>query len=135
MGSKRLYHTPKESFLKRFVAKFGVWVSIFLILVFSISLIRSVTKILEAKRRIKEEAAKVEKLKVENEEVKKKIEAVKTQEYLEKQMRDKLGLAKEGEIAVILLDEETLRKLAPQEIEEKETLPDPTWKKWLKLFY
>lgn len=135
MGNKRLYHTPKESFLKRFVAKFGVWVAILLILVFSISLIRSVTKILEAKRRIKEEAAKVEKLKAENEEIRKKIEAVKTQEYLEKQMRDKLGLAKEGEIVVILPDEETLRKLAPQEIEEKETLPDPTWKKWLKLFY
>jgi cell division protein FtsB len=135
MGSQRLYRTPKENFLKRFVAKFGVWAAILLILVFSISLVRSVTKILEAKRRIKEEAAKVEKLKAENEEIRKKIEVVQTQEYLEKQMRDKLGLAKEGEMVVILPDEETLRKLVPEEIEEKETLPDPTWKKWLKLFF
>ena len=135
MGNKRTYNKPKEDFLKKVLSKFGVFIALFLILIFSISLIRNVTKILDAKRRIKEEGEKVKALEAENEEIRRKIEDVKSQEYLEKQMRDKLGLAKEGEIVVVLPDEETLRKLVPKEEEEKETLPDPTWKKWLKLFF
>jgi cell division protein FtsB len=106
-----------------------------MILIFSVSLIRNITKILNAQRRIKEEGERVKALEVENEKIRGKITDVKSQEYLEKQMRDKLGLAKEGEIVVVLPDEGTLRKLVPQEAEEKEVLPDPTWKKWLKLFF
>ena len=43
-------------------------------------------------------------------------------------------MAKEGEIVVILPDEHILRKLAPDREIEEEVLPDPNWKKWMKLF-
>ena len=43
-------------------------------------------------------------------------------------------MAKEGEIVVILPDPETVRKFAPSIYTEEEPLPDPNWKKWLKLF-
>lgn len=77
---------------------------------------------------------RVEKLQKENEELQLKIEEAKKQEYIEKQLRDKLGLSKEGEIIVVLPDADTLRKLVPPIPEEEEILPDPNWKKWLKVF-
>ena len=64
-----------------------------------------------------------------------RLAEVKGEEYIEKQLRDNLGLAKEGEIVVVLPDEEILRKIAPSVPEEEDILPDPTWKKWLKLFF
>ena len=41
---------------------------------------------------------------------------------------------KDGETIVVLPEEETLRKMAPRFEREEEVLPDPTWKKWVKLF-
>ena len=62
------------------------------------------------------------------------MEKVQSDIYIEKQMRDKLGLAKEEEVVIIMPDEEILRKLAPTYPEEEQTLPDPNWKKWAQLF-
>jgi hypothetical protein len=70
-----------------------------------------------------------------NAELGKRLAEVKSQDYIEKQLRDKLGLAKPGEIVVVMPDADTLRKLAPKPVEEEAVLPDPTWKKWLRLFF
>jgi cell division protein FtsB len=117
-------------------AKFEKPSDLFLILIIFVlvfSLARNITRINKASLKIQEAELRVEELKKENEELEKKLEVVK-EEFVEKQLREKLGLAKEGEIVVILPDEEVLRKLAPSYEEEEETLPDPNWKKWLKLF-
>lgn len=56
-------------------------------------------------------------------------------EYVEREVRDKLGLAREGEVIVVLPDEHVLRKLAPREEPEfslEETLP--IWRQWMRLF-
>lgn len=137
MGRKRPYNNQKSFFSSspQLWGKWGVIVIILVIFLLGISLVRNLFKIYEAKRRIKEEAVKLERLEAENQKIKDEIEKVKQQEYVEKQIRDKLGLVKEGELIVVLPDEETLRKLAPQEEKEEEALPDPVWKKWLKLFY
>jgi hypothetical protein len=42
---------------------------------------------------------------------------------------------KEGEVIVVLPDEDILRKLAPLLPTEENTLPEPNWKKWEKLFF
>lgn len=109
-------------------------VLIFLMIIFSSSLARNVSKIRSFNKKIQEKEQKVRAIERENEEIKRRLEEVKTNEYIEKQLRDKLGLAKEGEIIVVLPDENTLRSFAPKFDEEKETLPDPIWKKWFKLF-
>ncbi len=64
------------------------------------------------------------------------LQTVKSEEFLEKGARDKLGLAKKGDIVLILPEESVLRSLSPREetSSEEEFLPDPNWKKWLKLF-
>ena len=117
----------KRSKLSRFLL-------LFLSFLFLISLVRNVFRIFEAKSRIDTAQSRVDRLQSQNEELKKVLAQAQSGEYVERQLRDKLGLSKEGEIIVVLPDEETLRRLAPKPIEEEETLPDPTWRKWLKLF-
>ena len=99
-----------------------------------VSLIRNISIMATGDRRIAEEEAKLEEVRKKNAELKTKVAKISTPEYLEKQARDRLGLVKEGETIVVLPEEETLRKMAPKFEREEEVLPDPTWKKWVKLF-
>jgi cell division protein FtsB len=126
---------PNWEKTKSKLKSYSTYIGIGLVILFVISLIRNFSKIGGAKKRIEAAEERVERLKEENEEAKKRLAEVKGEEYIEKQLRDKLGLAKEGEIVIVLPDEETLRKIAPSLPEEEDVLPDPTWKKWLKLFF
>lgn len=100
-----------------------------------VSLTRNIVKVREAKERLKEKEEYIEKTRKENEELGQRVDIFKSEEFIEKQLRDKLGLAKEGEIIIVLPDEETISKFAPSDEKEEEILPDPNWKKWLKLFF
>lgn len=99
-----------------------------------VSLVRNIKKTLEAEGRIEKKQERVEELKAENEELKRRLESVTSDEFIERQLREKLGLVKEDEIIVVLPDEETLRALIPEPQEEEDTLPKPNWQKWLALF-
>lgn len=99
-----------------------------------VSLVRNILRINRVNQSIKEEEEKVEKIRQENEELEAKLQILRSDEYKEKQLRDKLGLAKEGELIVVLPDDDVLRNLAPKHVEEEESLPDPNWKKWAHLF-
>ena len=125
-GKKEASGEIKEKLPKYFL--------ILLLIIFSTSLAINIGKIKKFNKTISEKEEKIAKIKKENEEIKKKLEEAKSQEYIEKQLRDSLGLAKEGEIVVVLPDEDTLRNLAPKLEKEESTLPDPNWKRWLKLF-
>jgi cell division protein FtsB len=98
------------------------------------SLLSGISRMKNVNSRIDREEEKVEKLKKENEDLQRELEFVQSEEYIEKQLRDNLGLAKEGETVVILPDEDIVRKFAPRNDKEEEILPDPNWKKWMKLF-
>ncbi len=100
-----------------------------------VSLARNIIKVKEAKERLKEKEEYIEKIGEENEELGQRVATFKSEAFIEKQLRDKLGLAKEGETIVVLPDEETVKKFAPSDEKEEEILPDPNWKKWLKLFF
>lgn len=123
--------------LKKLILKYKKYsdlLLIFFIGILLLSLGRNVLKILGVDKTIEEERNRVDKLKQENVELKRKVEEVQSQDYIEQQLRDELGLVKEGEIVLVLPDDETLRSFAPKLEEEEEKLPDPNWKKWLKLF-
>ena len=66
--------------------------------------------------------------KKENNFLQQKLSYVKSNEFVEKEARDKLGLVKDNEYIVIAPDEE-------MEKEEFIKTEDPNWKKWLKLFF
>jgi cell division protein FtsB len=121
--------------LKEKLRVYSNYLLIFIFLLMFISLIRNILRVVESNKRIEKAQDQVEKLKKENEELEEKLAVTKSEGFIEKQLRDKLGLAKEGEIVIVLPDEKILETLAPSLEEEEETLPDPNWKKWLKLFY
>lgn len=123
-----------KAHLFKILGKFSSYLLIVFTVLLAFSLIKNITNITKANDRIVSKEKKVEGLRRENYDLEKKLTSVKSEEFIEKQLRDKLGLAREGEIVVILPDEETLRKLAPKYAEEEEELPPPNWKKWLKLF-
>ena len=127
---KRFSQKLREKFT--FVRRYFIFFVIFLL---TLSLIRNISDIKRGQGEIEEGKAKVKELEKKREELKKKLEFVKSEEFVESQLRDKLGLSKEGEIVIVLPDDEILRKLAPKEEEEEEVLPDPNWKKWVKLFF
>lgn len=127
-----------EKFIEKLKEKLRVYSNyllIFIFLLMFVSLIRNILRVVESNKRIEKAQDQVERLKKENEELEEKLAVTKSEGYIEKQLRDKLGLAKEGEIVIVLPDEKILETLAPKLEEEEETLPNPNWKKWLKIFY
>ncbi len=120
--------------LKQRLIKARVYVLIILVFLFGLSLFKNILKINEAKNRIQKEKEKVIKLEQEGRILEEELKKMQGNEFLETQLRDKLGLAKKGESVVILPDPETLKKLVPEIPDEKDYLPDPPYKKWLKIF-
>jgi cell division protein FtsB len=120
--------------LKQNLGKVRVYLLILFVFLFSLSLFRNILKINEAKGRIQREKEKVIKLEEEGRVLEEELKKMQGNEFLERELRDKLGLAKKGESVVILPDSETLKKLVPEIPDEKDYLPDPTYVKWMKLF-
>jgi len=109
----------------------ATWVLIFLLLV---STVKNLQKVAGIRSAVEAEKAKVEKMKGDNAALQAQIAQIQSPEFIEGQIRNKLGLAKPGEAIVVLPDADTLRKLAPVVPVEENTLPDPNWKRWEKLF-
>jgi cell division protein FtsB len=67
--------------------------------------------------------------KQENQRLKAALSYSQTQEFMEKQARNKLFMSKQGEQKVLILkDQENSSSLADKN-------NDPNWKKWLELFF
>lgn len=62
-------------------------------------------------------------------------ERVESEEFIEREAREKLGLAKEGEVVVVLPPEDVLRRLAPKIEEEESPEKLPIWKRWVRMFF
>ncbi len=88
----------------------------------------------KASSRLEEKERSVESLRKENESIKKRIEELNSDLYIERQLRDNLVMAKEGEVVVILPDDEELEKLVPDFQLEKIQKEKPVWRKWLDVF-
>ena len=121
--------------IKRKLKTYSNYVLIAVFSLMLISLTRNILKIRTFRGRLTQTEERIEKLKSENEVLGEKLDTFQSDEYIEKQLRDKLGLAKEEEVIIVLPDEETIRKFAPKTEEEEEILPNPNWKKWFKLFF
>lgn len=117
--------------LSRFT-NYLVW---FFIALLTISIIRNIGKVTRIRGEIEEEKKKIAKMQSENEELSKKVLETENPEFVEREIRNKLGLVKEGEATVVLPEEEVLKKLAPKIKPDGDSLPDPNWRKWFNLFF
>lgn len=68
----------------------------------------------------------------ENKELKKKLNIVEKPQFIEKEARDKLFLAKPGD-EIVVLSEKDLK--ASQEVKPKPKDTRPNWRKWWELFF
>ena len=116
------------------LTKIKSYILIFTMLFLFLSLAKSVEKVKRANSQVSDARLRVDEVSKENSDLQLRLENVRESLYIEKQLRDGLGMAKEGEVVLVLPDDEILRKLAPNDIYEEESLPDPNWKRWKNLF-
>ena len=101
---------------------------IFAIMIINSSL-RRIQQLRATSKNVDLAQAKLERLKSENEELKREFSYKNSSEFIEAEIRNKLGLAKENESIVILPREEE-GKTAEDDGTQK-----PNWKKWQEVFF
>jgi cell division protein FtsB len=114
------------------IAGYAIWG---LIILLTISVFRNLGRSSQIKDQIQAEKAKLAKIQAENDTLLSELAQAQNPNFIEKEIRNKLGLGREGEATVVLPDTETLKKLAPKIPSQVDTLPDPNWIKWKKLFF
>ena len=112
----------------------GLVGSIAIFMVLASSLVKSINRIKIGDSVIEKTKVKIGKVEAENQKLAEQLEITQSEEFMEKQLRDKLGLAREGEIILVLPEADIVRKLSPQIPEEIEEKPKPNWQKWMDLF-
>lgn len=112
----------------------GLVVSALIFIILSLSLVKSISRIRNGDNVIERTKAKVDQAELENKKLEDQLKLVQSEEFIEKQLRDKMGLAREGEIVLILSEASIVKKLTPQIPEEIEAKPKPNWLKWMELF-
>lgn len=109
---------------------------VLVILLYVFSLIRNFFKLNSANSLVDEAKIRLEEEKLRQKQLTEKLELVSSEEYKKSMAKEKLGFVEEGEVVIILPDEETLKKLSPRKIlPQKHVLPGANWKKWLRVFF
>ncbi|MBN1263659.1 MAG: septum formation initiator family protein [Candidatus Pacebacteria bacterium] len=115
----------KRSFLKK---RLGLILASFLGLLMISGLLRNIFRLFRAEKEVGRAQEELARLQAEQEELLQKREHVESEAFIEKQARDKLNMAKEGEVVVVLPPD------LGQTQEEEALLPTPNWQKWLEVF-
>lgn len=133
---KHLYSIKQEDNKRSNKIKDKVMTLLLLVafVLFITSLTQTIMKIRKMNKEVASRENQLERLKKEEEELKKKYEEITSSEYMEKQLRNQLNLAKENEIILILPEDEILKKLVPSDIEETAYDIRPNWRKWADIF-
>lgn len=106
-----------------------------LVLLFIIyNLIVRIYVAVKAGERLTQAVDRLHQVEVKNTELKNQLKEVASKEYIEKQARDKLGLAKEGEV-VVVIPEEKIKQVLGLSKDEKNEEKLPNWLGWLRLFF
>ena len=104
-----------------------------LAIIFAVFLVvNSVRRIVTFKgtsEKVSEAGEKLESLRSENEQLKQELTYKKSEEFKEAEIRNKLGLVREGEALVIIPKEEN------QQPATSNQQPVPNWQKWRELFF
>lgn len=98
------------------------------------SLFKSVTRIKVGNALIEKTKVKIEKSEAENQKLEEQLKITQSEEFMEKQLRNKMGLAKEGEIILVLPEADIVKRLSPQIPIEEDIKPKSNLQKWVELF-
>jgi cell division protein FtsB len=113
------------------IKKITTYLFLGLILLLIINLGKDLYRISRSGERLDQAKEELAELKKENKKLKERQEASKHSFYIEKQIRDKLGMAKPGETVVILPEDINWEQQSRKEQMQTDL---PTWKQWFILF-
>ncbi|MFZ3301652.1 MAG: septum formation initiator family protein [Microgenomates group bacterium] len=119
---------------KKLVNIMGLVGGIILFLILASSSLKSLNRIKEGDALIEKTRVRLEKIDQENQKLAEQLQLTSSSEFVEKQMRNKLGLAKEGEIIIVLPEPDIVKRLTPILPKDEEVKLKPNWQKWLELF-
>ena len=108
------------------------WISGIVILLSLILSVRAIATIIDLRARkytVTERKNSVESVKKDNATLKKELDAIHSDEYVEKIARDKLGMVKEGEAIILLPDE------AKGGEKKSQSRIETNWQRWWELFF
>lgn len=96
-----------------------------------VGLSRDLYNLIRKGERTGEMEGKVKELSLRNLELKEELEYVESEKFAEKEARDRLNMAKEGEVLVVLPED-----FAPPDFQKPKVSDEDlaNWQKWLKLF-
>ncbi len=112
----------------------GLIVSVLVFIFLISSFAKSLKRIKIGDSVIEKTKLKITKAEEENNRLEDQLKIMKSDLFIEKQYRDKMGLVKAGEIVLVLPEPEIVKKLAPQMPVEEENIPKSNFQKWLSLF-
>ena len=104
------------------------WCIIFISIALVVQLSHSLYDLLQKGNIEKQALQRLEKARSEHEDLQKKLAEVTDSGYVEQQARNKLNMAKKGEIVAIV------PKITPIIIEETASPSLPVWKQWMTVF-
>lgn len=113
--------------------KIALIIASIIVLFIAYNLINQIVGALRSGDRLSEATEDLYRLEIQNKELKKRLTEIKSINFIEQQARDKLGLAREGEIVVIIPEEVWGRVLGMSQKPEEIKLPN--WLGWLKVFF
>jgi len=100
---------------------------------FIVSLLQQILSLWRAEERIRIAQRKVEEAKEKNEELVERLKYVQSEEFIEKEVRDKLGMGKGGETVVIVPKDLIEKEIKKAQKEEPEKVPN--WRLWKEAFW
>lgn len=114
--------------------KISFIVIIFISLLIAYNLFNQIFQALKSGERLSIAAETLYRLELENKKLKEKLEYIKSNEYIEEQARNKLGLGRKGETVVIIPNDKLNQVLGASESAQKQVDSIPNWYGWLRLF-
>ncbi len=108
-------------------------VTILIVLIIAYNLLVQINDALKSGERLSNSADVVYKLEAQNRELKKKLTQTESQEFIEQQARNKLGLGKSGETLVIIPEDKLKSVLGASQAAQIARLPN--WLGWWKVFF
>lgn len=115
------------------IRKFFLSLIIIVILFIAYNLINQIIEATRSGERLSEAANVVNKLEIKNKQLKNKLSQIKSPEFIEAEIRNKLGLGKQGETIVVIPDEKIKEILQASDSAKEVRLPNPLG--WWKVFF
>ncbi|MBI2039620.1 septum formation initiator family protein [Candidatus Microgenomates bacterium] len=114
------------------IKRISLGIAILIMFLIGYNLINQISDALKSSERLSQEADNLAQLQAQNRQLKEKLSQIQSEEFIEEQARNKLGLAKAGETVVIIPEEKLKEVLGTSESAQ---IRLPNWLGWWRLFF